>query len=105
MAIDYNSQERGQQAMSLAFQDALTENATLRIQGKSKDLLIQEQRSEIARLSGKLEEAGIAVEDKPAEPDKPAAKPRANRRTRRAAPKKTPPKANGKADQPEPPAA
>lgn len=96
MAVDYNSQERGQQAMSMAFQEALTENASLRIQVKAKDLLIQDQRTEIARLEGKLTEAGIETEDKPPEA-KPAAKP--NRRTRRAAAKKpAKPAANGQAE-------
>ena len=87
MAIDYNSQERGQQAMSMAFQEALTENASLRIQVKAKDLLIGEQRTEIGRLEAKLAEAGLSTEDEPPKADK-AAPPKPNRRTRRASTKK-----------------
>ena len=72
MSINYDDPQRAQRALGSAFDKALRENASLRIQIEAKDLLLNEQMAEIARLSAKLEEAGIAVEDEPpAEPPKP----------------------------------
>ena len=79
MAINYQDPERGQRALGSAFDKALRENASLRIQIEAKDLLLNEQMAEIDRLSAKLAEAGIAVDDEP-----PAEPPKPNRKTRRA---------------------
>lgn len=81
MAINYEDPARGQRALSAAFSETLQENATLRISGKAKDDLINEQRMEIARLTGMLTEAGVDPEN----PEAPADKPQPNRKARRSA--------------------
>ena len=78
MAINYQDPERGQRALGSAFDKALRENASLRIQIEAKDMLLNEQMVEIDRISAKLAEAGISVDDEP-----PAEPPKPNRASRR----------------------
>ena len=77
--INYQDPARGQQALGQAYGKALQVNANISVQIEEKDILIQEQAQEIVRLSQKLSEAGIPLEDTPAEPEKPKRKSRAKK--------------------------
>ena len=81
--INYQDPARGQKALGQAYGKALQVNANISVAIEEKDILIQEQAQEIARLTAKLNEAGIPLEDTPEEQPKP------NRRTRRKAAAKT----------------
>ena len=75
--INYQDPARGQKALGQAYGKALQVNANISVAIEEKDILIQEQAQEIARLSAKLNEAGIPLEDTP------EAQPKPNRKARR----------------------